>query len=76
MVKITDVGGHVMYINLDLIEKITTIPDTLISLLNGTKIMIKESPEEIIERIVQFRRRCNDKVNIEVVPGQPVDGTN
>jgi len=65
MIKIVDVGGHIIYLNVDLIEKITASPDTLITLLNETKIIVREKPEEIVERIVDFRRRCNDKVDVD-----------
>ena len=66
MIKITDIGSREIYINVDLIEKITTTPTTLLSLLNGTNILVKDTPDEIVSRIIDFRKQCNDKTSIEI----------
>ncbi len=59
MIKITDVTGKEKYLNCDLIEKIELVPDTLVGLVNGRNIIVLETPEEIIKRITEFKRRCN-----------------
>jgi len=41
----------------DLIKAIEQIPDTVITLLNGEKILVQEPVNEIVDRIVEFRRR-------------------
>jgi flagellar protein FlbD len=41
----------------DLIKYVEQSPDTVITLLNGEKILVRESAEEIIDRIILFRRR-------------------
>ena len=58
MIKITDVSGKEKYLNCDLIEKIEIIPDTLLVLFNGKSFIVKESPDEIIDRIAEFKKRC------------------
>lgn len=45
-----------MVLNSDLIEHIEAAPDTVISLTTGQKIMVLETAEEIIERVIEFRR--------------------
>jgi flagellar protein FlbD len=35
-------------------------PDTVISLQSGKKIVVMESAEEVISRIIEFRRRVPD----------------
>lgn len=67
MFKITDLGGREIYLNTDLVEKISGGANTVITLLNGTNIVAKERPEELIERIAAFKRLCNDKASIEIV---------
>jgi flagellar protein FlbD len=62
LIKVTDVGGNEKYLNSDLIEKIELIPDTLLVLVNGHNFIIKESAEEIIERIIDFKKRCNESL--------------
>ncbi len=57
MIQLTRLNGHPLVINSDLIKVIENTPDTVISLVNGEKIVVRETGEQILERIVQFRRR-------------------
>ncbi len=41
----------------DLIKYVEQSPDTVITLLNGEKLLVRESAEEILDRIILFRRR-------------------
>lgn len=73
MIKITDVGGNEKYINCDLIERIEVIPDTLLVLVNGHNVIVKDKADDVIQRIVEFRRSCND--NVRVIPvEESIDG--
>jgi len=74
VVKITDIGGRTVFLNIDIIERITSSPHTIISLLNGTTILAKETPEEIVARIAEFRRLCNEKSSLEIVSRREGDG--
>ncbi|MDD3117804.1 MAG: flagellar FlbD family protein [Victivallales bacterium] len=72
MIKVTDVGGKEKYINCELIEKIELIPDTLLVLVNGHNFIVSESPDEVIRKIIEFKRQCHmyrstDKIIIEEV---------
>jgi len=58
MIKITDIAGVSKYLNCDLIERMESAPDTVICLVNGRTLLVRESPDEIIERILEFKRRC------------------
>jgi uncharacterized protein YlzI (FlbEa/FlbD family) len=60
MIQLTRLNGQPLMINSDLIKLIENAPDTVISLVNGEKIVVRESGEQIIERIVLFRRRVLD----------------
>ena len=66
MIELTDIGGNVLYLNSDIIEKIVHNPDTVVILLTGTTLIVRETPEEVIARVVEFRRRCNDRPIITV----------
>ena len=59
MIEITDMGGSVLYINSDLIEKIEIVPDTMLVLQNGHRYLVKEQPADIVDRIISFRNKCN-----------------
>ena len=56
MVHVTRLNHSAVVLNSDLIEQIEATPDTVISLTNGERIMVLESPDEVIARVVAFRR--------------------
>ena len=56
MIKVTRLGGRPFYLNSDLIESLEAVPDTTIQLTNGKRVLISEPPDEVIRRIVAFRR--------------------
>jgi flagellar protein FlbD len=64
MIKVTRLNDTELVINADLIEFVEAIPDTIISLITGKKIMVKNSPDEIIERVAAFKRQSARRVTI------------
>ena len=46
-----------MVLNSDLIEHIDVTPDTVITLTTGQILRVRETADEVVERIVEFRRR-------------------
>jgi flagellar protein FlbD len=56
VIHLTRLNHTPVVLNSDLIEHVETTPDTVISLTTGQKFMVLESAEEIIERVVKFRR--------------------
>ena len=56
MIKVTRLNDAQLVINADLIEFVEAIPDTIISLTTGKKIMVKESIDEVIDRAARFKR--------------------
>ncbi len=56
MIRLTRLNHVPLVLNSDLIEHIEVTPDTVISLTNGQKIMVLESAEQVVERVIQFRR--------------------
>jgi flagellar protein FlbD len=57
MIHVTRINRVPLVLNSDLIEHVEATPDTVISLTNGQKFMVLESADEIIRRIVGFRRQ-------------------
>jgi len=57
MVRLTRLNHAPLVLNSDLIEHIDITPDTVITLTNGQIVRVLETAEEVIERIVEFRRR-------------------
>lgn len=56
MVTLSRLNGSVVAINPDLITWIDVTPDTTVSLLGGDKIIVRESLDEVIDRVIAFRR--------------------
>ncbi|MBZ5653701.1 MAG: flagellar FlbD family protein [Acidobacteriia bacterium] len=67
MIRLTRLNNQPLAVNCDLIKFVENAPDTLVTLLNGEKIVVRESLEEITTRIVAFRR--------EVLSGLGLTGT-
>lgn len=51
MISITKLNGKKIYINSDLIEIIEEVPDTVITLTTGRKIIVIESINEVLDKI-------------------------
>ena len=56
MIKLTRISNTMMILNSDLIEHIDQTPDTVITLISGQKLMVRETAEEVVEKVVEFRR--------------------
>ena len=57
MILLSRLNGTEMGVNADLIERVETTPDTVITLIDGTKYVVAEPTHEVIARIVDFRAR-------------------
>jgi flagellar protein FlbD len=62
MIKVTRLNGQLIVLNADLIEFVEEIPDTIISLTTGKKIMVQENAEQIIEKVIDFKRNAGAPV--------------
>jgi flagellar protein FlbD len=56
MIKLTRLNKKPLMVNSDLIMFIENAPDTVITLITGEKIVVCEKGEQVIERILDFRR--------------------
>jgi flagellar protein FlbD len=56
MIRLTRLNHVPLVVNSDLIEHIEMTPDTVISLTNGQKFMVRETSEQVIDRVIDFRR--------------------
>ncbi len=55
MIKLTRLDSREMVINADLIETVEATPDSIITLLTGKKIIVKDTVDEIVEKVVKYR---------------------
>ena len=56
MIFLTKLNNEQFVLNCDQIQTIEVIPDSKLTLLNEEQYIVKESPEEILERIIEYRR--------------------
>jgi len=59
MITVTRLNDSKLVVNSDLIEFVEAIPDTIISLTTGKKIMVKESTDVIIQLVAEFRNKVS-----------------
>jgi flagellar protein FlbD len=56
MIQLTRLNNQPLAVNSDLIKFVEQAPDTVITLVTGEKIVVRENAQEILQRIVDFRR--------------------
>ncbi len=57
MIHLTRLNGTPLVINSDLIKYVGPSPDTMLTLVNGEKIVVLESCQEVIDRTIAYRAR-------------------
>ena len=56
MIHVTRINQQPFVLNSDLIEHIEATPDTVITMTNGQKLVVADSAEAVVAKIVAFRR--------------------
>ena len=56
MIRLTRLNNKPLVVNSDLIKFIENAPDTMLTLTNGEKIVVRESADEVVRKVVEFRR--------------------
>lgn len=57
MIEVSQLNGRKYWINPHLIEKIEMHPDVTVTMISGTMYVVKEPPEVITTRIVEYRKQ-------------------
>lgn len=64
MIQLTRLNNKPLIVNSDLIKFVEQAPDTLVTLISGEKIVVLEKPNEVLARIIQFRRSVLEKLSL------------
>ncbi|PKK91378.1 MAG: flagellar protein [Candidatus Wallbacteria bacterium HGW-Wallbacteria-1] len=67
MIKLTRLSGKTYYVNAEQIEFAEATPDTVITLLNGKKLVVSESIEDIVERVSDYHRQVGKSLYQKVL---------
>jgi len=57
MIKLKQINGELIVVNADLITYIQANPNTLITLTNGDKLAVEESVDEVIDKVIEYKRK-------------------
>lgn len=70
VIILTRPNGTIFYINAELIQTVEMTPDTVITLVNNKKLIVKDSPQEIAERFIEYRRKTLAPFTLERSGGE------
>jgi len=59
MIILTRLDGHAIALNEDLLVFAEKTPDTVLTMTSGHRLMVKESLDEVVARVAEFRRRTD-----------------
>ncbi len=60
MIQVSRLNGEVYYINPHAIEFIEETPNTVVTMLSDKKVIVTESIEEILNKIIEYRKKLGD----------------
>jgi len=65
MIKVKRLNGTQYVINCELIETVEQTPDTVITTIHGKKYVVAETIEEVVEKVVQYKRNLYSVSDID-----------
>jgi flagellar protein FlbD len=68
MIELTRLNGNPVVLNSDLIKSAESSPDTMLTLINGEKIMVRESCQQVVEKVLAWRASLLAEV-AQLAPG-------
>jgi flagellar protein FlbD len=68
MIKVTRLNGKEFVVNADLIQYVEEMPDTILTLLNHEKVVVKERADEIVRRVIEYSRSVRLGVPLQESP--------
>jgi flagellar protein FlbD len=64
MLKLTKLNGEQIYVNADHIELLECTPDTIITLVNGRKYIVKEKLDAVVLAFIQYKQLIKNNITI------------
>lgn len=64
MISVTRMNGARIYINAELIQTVEATPDTIITLINDKKMIVKDTPDEIAQRMIEYQQKIHQPLTI------------
>jgi flagellar protein FlbD len=57
-------GERPVWVNAELVETVEATPDTVVTLLTGRKLLVHETPDELVALVVEYRRRVASRPQV------------
>ncbi len=57
MIEVTSLNQQKFILNADHIEKIETVPETMITLVTGKKYMVMEDIEDVKNKVIEYKNK-------------------
>ena len=57
MIRVSRLNGAEFVLNAELIREVEATPDTIIALTTGEKVMVRESVDEVVAAVLEYRRQ-------------------
>lgn len=75
MIPVTRLDGSSIVVNVDLVQWVERTPDTVLSLVSGEKLVVRESPEQLVASALEFRRAvhrgaCPSLTSLSAAPSE------
>lgn len=83
MIRLTRLNNQPLVVNSDLIKCVENAPDTVLTLVTGEKIIVRESTDQVLQRVIEFRRAILASLTpnrsqpnaATVAPAAPIEGS-
>ncbi len=62
MIRLTHLNGRAFIVNAELIKFVEETPDTVVTLRDDEKMLVKESADELVDRAIDYARRIRSIV--------------
>jgi flagellar protein FlbD len=57
MILVTRLNGTQFYVNAELIQYIEPTPDTVITLTNNNKLIVKDKAQDVVEKVIEYQQK-------------------
>ena len=64
MIKVTKINGTELVVNADFVEVIECTPDTIVTLNTGKKLILKDTVDEIVKKIIDYKKSMGDVIKV------------
>jgi flagellar protein FlbD len=64
MIGLSRLNGSQFVLNAEYIESIEETPDTVVTLTNGKKLMVKDRLDDVVKRVIEYHRLCNQSIQV------------